>query len=600
VLILIVVSLSLILGSISLGSHIARLIGLSFEEVTDDLFASFWLGYSLFLLASLTAVAFAPLRTITLPVAILIAILVIDSLRRLGRRIGAASPAGAFVTVLIIVLVAWAACQPSRLYDSGAYHYQIIAWYRAYGAVPGVALLNHHLGLTSSLFALTAIAEGGPLLAGIGNVVNASAVLVSLLFAANKMFSAYRGDTRPSVLYWPLCTIVVSPMFGLSLFSTSPDVLVYLFVMAFGWFALTCESFAGLAGSWKSAVFIVMAAGAYSVKSSGLALVAVSLLLSCLIYWKMWSRLALIALLSVILVVPVCCVNTITSGYPLFPMLPLRLPVPWALSLETAKAVKDSITNFPFVYQSHGAVPVTLSAKLAHLFWVDNSSLFSLGILDALGFAFLVKTFGLTRKVWPLSIATAEVLLFSGITLALQVPATRFLLGYLAVVPVLGLAHLRERWLTGAFASCLLIWSVQPWQYLNRLDIVRLFVFGAVLLTLMFLPKRGVTFSGLCALCLCCFQYMRPLMSAGQMARTSIREPRDLLAPPAPRSLANGEFIWVKHGEVITRAPVAVETPDQCWATEPPCAPADANFGTVKGLRYRKLGALGSGFVQSD
>jgi hypothetical protein len=86
-------------------------------------------------------------------------------------------------------------------------------------------------------------------------------------------------------------------------------------------------------------------------------------------------------------------------------------------------------------------------------------------------------------------------------------------------------------------------------------------------------------------------------MSAVQMARSSIREPHDLLVPPAPRSLAPGEFIWVKHGEVIARAPV--ETPDQCWATEPPCAPADANFGTVKGLRYRKTG-LGSGFEQTE
>ena len=345
-------------------------------------------------------------------------------------------------------------------------------------------------------------------------------------------------------------------------------------------------------------VFIVIAAGAYSVKPSGLALMAVGLLFACVTCRKTWPRLLALIGLSVILVAPVCIVNTITSGYPLFPTLPLRMPVPWALSLEAAKAAKDSITTFPFVYQSYGGVPVTLTAKLAHLFWVDNASLFSLGTLDAVAFILLLRGSGLRRKRWPIGIATAGLLMLFGFALTLQVPAVRFVLGYLAIVPVLGLAHLKERWLIGAFVACLFIWAAEPWQYLNRLDIVRLVVFGAVVSTLSFLPKRPVAFSTLPILCLCCFQYMRPLMSAAQMARRSIREPHNFLAPPAPRSLAVGEFVWAKHGDVIARVPVA--TPGQCWATEPPCAQVDANFGIVKDLRYRKTGYLGSGFEQKE
>ena len=217
-LILIAISLSVILGSVSIGSLLVKSIGLTFEEKMDEVFANFWLGFSLFLIASITAVAVVALRFVTLPAAILTAFLVVCGLRRLGRP--NLSLAGTSTTVLIILLVALAACQPSRLYDSGAYHYQIIAWYRSYGAVPGVALLNHHLGFTSSLFALTAIAEAGPL-GELGNLVNASGMIVSLLFGASKLFSAYRGDTRPSVLYWPLCMIVAAPIWRKSVFNFS-------------------------------------------------------------------------------------------------------------------------------------------------------------------------------------------------------------------------------------------------------------------------------------------------------------------------------------------------------------------------------------------
>jgi len=502
----------------------------------------------------------------------------------------------AFLSGTLVLLVSLGASQPSQLYDTGAYHYQIMEWYRSYGAVPGVALLHHRLGFTSSLFALESIA-GSPL-KGIGNVANATCLIVSFWFTANKLYLVSRGNTTPLALYWPICMIIGLPIFELSLFSTSPDVLVCLLVVVFGWFAVQCGELAELARSWRPAAFVVVAAGAYSAKANGLALVAVSLLVAVHIYRMRWTRIAVLAGLSIILVLPVWTVNAITSGYPLFPMVGLRLPLSWALSYDTAKAVSDWITNYPLHHESQGLVPATLLAKLRHLFWVENFSLLSLGILNVLGLIFLARVYGLRPKAWPISIVTIGLLAIVGIGLAIRVPMARFVLGYLAVVPAFALAHLKQRWLMTTFASCLFIsLFAPPSQYLNWPDIVRLFVFGVMILLLMAVSNRSVRISALAILCLCFFQYMRPLKIAAQYALAAMREPYKLLVPPAPRTLEFGEFVWVTRGEVSTREPVGSQL---CWATELPCAPANENLGTVKDLRYRKMGDFSRGFVQSE
>jgi hypothetical protein len=412
------------------------------------------------------------------------------------------------------------------------------------------------------------------------------------------LFLAYRGSTTPSVLYWPICMIVAMPLFGPTLFSTSPDVLVCLFVAVIGWLAVNCEWLSEMAKSWRPAAFVVVASGASSAKVTGVAAVAVSLLVAIHIYRMQWARITALAGLSIALVLPVWIVNAITSCYPLFPSVGLRLPVSWALSHETANAVNDWIVNFPFLYQSNGVVPATLGAKLTHLFRVDNSFLLSLGILNILGLLFLARIYGVRPKAWPISIVTIGLLMLVGIGLAIRVPATRFVVGYLVVVPAFALAHLKERWLMASFVVCFFIWLFEPWQYLNRLDVVRISVFGVMILLTVAMPNRSARFSVLAVICLCLFQYMRPLMSSMQYALAAMREPYKLLVPPVPRSLAFGEYVWVKRGEVNTREPTGDN--DQCWATEPPCAPADANFGTVKDLRYHETGALGSGFVQSQ
>ena len=601
VLALIVVSLTLIGASVSAGSWIARTIELSLLEKSDDLFAEFWLGFSVILVTSVALVACLPLRIITTPAIILFGILAIDGLRRIWSS-RALTARDAFLSGTLVLLASLGASQPSPLWDTGLYHYQIMEWYRSYGAVPGVALLHHRLGFTSSLFALESIAEWSPL-KGIGNVVNATCLIVSLWFTANKLYLVSRGNTTPLALYWPICMIIGLPIFERSLFSTSPDVLVCLLVVVFGWFALQCGELAELARSWRPAAFVVVAAGAYSAKANGLALVAVSLLVAVHIYRMRWTRIAVLAGLSILLVLPVWITNAITTGYPLFPMVGLRLPSSWALSYETAKAVSDFITDYPFHHQSQGPplppplVPATLLAKLGHLFWVDNSSLLSLGILNVLGLIFLARVYRLRPKAWPISIVTIGLLAIVGIGLAVRVPMARFVLGYLVVVPAFALAHLKQRWLMTTFVVCLFIWLFAPWQYLYRLDVVRLFVFGVMILLLMTVSNRSVGNATLAILCLCFFQYVRPLTSAAQYALAAMREPYKLLLPPAPRTLELGEFVWVRRGEVSTRKPVRT---DQCWAAEPPCAPADANFGTVKNLRYRKMGDLSRGFVQSE
>jgi hypothetical protein len=185
VLALIIVSIALVVASVSIGSWIASTIGLSLKEKADDLFADFWLGFSFVLVTSVAAVACVPLKMIAAPTIVLFGILTVDGFRRIWSSRGLTA-IDVFVAATLVLLIALAASQPSQVYDSGLYHYQIMEWHRSYGAVPGVALLHHRLGFTSSLFALEAIAEWPPF-KGIDNVVNASCLLVSLWFTANKL-----------------------------------------------------------------------------------------------------------------------------------------------------------------------------------------------------------------------------------------------------------------------------------------------------------------------------------------------------------------------------------------------------------------------------
>jgi hypothetical protein len=72
------------------------------------------------------------------------------------------------------------------------------------------------------------------------------------------------------------------------------------------------------------------------------------------------------------------------------------------------------------------------------------------------------------------------------------------------------------------------------------------------------------------------------------------------ISPPPLARLRPDEYVWSKAGDLSYREPIIYDRA-QCWATEIPCVPEpnQANFGTVRAIRFRKgEGDFGGGFVE--
>jgi len=299
-----------------------------------------------------------------------------------------------------------------------------------------------------------------------------------------------------------------------------------------------------------------------------------------------------------VLVLPTLTLNAIISGYPLYPVLAIKLPVPWALTPATYEVANTSVQNFPLFAYSE-PYPMSLSNKLTHLFYVDNWYLFSAAILNIVGIVLIIRN--RTRKE-SICFAATGALALLGLVMVIRVPAARFSLGYIFAIPVMAIAVSGRRWLAYAFGASLCIWGVMPLKTLNRLDLLRLLAYCIVLLLLIFarwITSTRAMVSAVVVLML--FQYMRPLMDAAHTLWASTRTPSLLLVPGRIPVLAGSELRPVTKGGVTLRQPIGYDQA-QCWATEPPCVPNDfqASFGTVLELRYRDPArGLAGGFVQT-
>jgi len=242
---------------------------------------------------------------------------------------------------------------------------------------------------------------------------------------------------------------------------------------------------------------------------------------------------------------------------------------------------------------------MSLPNKLIHLFYVDNWYLFSAAILNIVGIVLIIRTKSSKESI---CFAATGALALLGVVMVVRVPAARFSLGYIFAIPVLAIASSGRRWLAYAFGASLCIWGVMPLKTLNRLDLLRLLVYCAVLLLLIFtrwITSTRAIVSTVVVLML--FQYMRPLMDAAHTLWASTRTPSLLLVPGRIPVLAGSELRRVTKGGVTLRQPIGYDQA-QCWATEPPCVPNDfqASFGTVLELRYRDPErGLAGGFVQT-
>src|ERR1017187_3407537 len=587
------------LTSICLGHAVlSRLTQLEPTDLAESVFHSYWIGFSILMMAATVAACIGPVGSygVFALLAVLIATLTLASTRGMvaaslsalqERRV-----LGALLTVATLSLLAvfwqncgegYVDCQP----DSGFYHVQIIRWYSDYGATPGMALLHHRLGFHSGLFAVAALLDRGLLTGRSGIVVILSAVAICLWFGAVQLLRAWRTP-EPGTLFWPAYLLLALCGLETTLVSDYPDTLLILYIGAAFWMIWRWRE-RGLArqACWT---MLLLGAAAMNIKLSGVLFLGFVFLVTTLCTGPTWRRSFAYGGFSLLFIAPVLVIQGITSGHPLFPALALALPVDWAAPNSLVSAARATVRNFP-LYGYDPPQPLTTWEMVRQILVGRLAS----HILSVLGVVAVSAGIAWRKRNRTFEVAMAAGLGAIGLIQLIQVPSIRFSLGYLTVLPAFICAQRGRNWFLAVYAGAL-AYLLTSWFHGNRLDILRQILYLGVVLGFGWAALRNLRIPARTLIaCLIVGQLMRPLVT---------------IAGNFPAALYDSTWVWVPRlpvlspGQVIdaTIGDVAYKEPADrfhCWAEAPPCAPYpyQANLSTISALTYRcGAGKLACGF----
>jgi hypothetical protein len=351
---------------------------------------------------------------------------------------------------LIAVVVAWDAAGLVEAFDTGFYHYQLTRWLSEYGTVPGLALFENKLGLSSSWFALAAPFDFGPFQGRISGLLGGLAIFLSLVhfaLAVSRILErrANRADwflVGGYALVFPVC---FTWAFEVSL---SPDVPVWVLTILTAWLMLVTNG-PGLDGDHGPRLTpnpilpLILAAGATTIKFSAVPVMIVA----ALFYWfnsaAKWSTRLVLGSIASLIALPMFIVNTVSSGYPLFPSPLLRLDLPWGIERADAQEFAAGITSWA---RWGGLAPAGATARNWILPWFlhwDKLLLISFCGICLLGFVAVRGWRGEKSFLYILGLS-----LLGTAFVFTNAPNPRFGLGYLALCPALFLGaigpHFRD------------------------------------------------------------------------------------------------------------------------------------------------------------
>ncbi len=360
-----------------------------------------------------------------------------------------------------------------------------------------------------------------------------------------------------------------------TLVSDYPDTMLFFYVGAVFWLAwMWWERGVGRSARWA---MILLGAGAINLKYSGFLLLGLVFVASVLMVRISAPAALAQAGLCCLLTAPVLAVQGITSGHPLYPAVTLALPVDWAAPAQLVDASRNDILRFA-MFGSGAARTVTMEERARSI--LGGRSTFVLGVA-----AVLILSAGLAwrRATRDFAVMFAIALAGVGLIQLIVVPALRFTLGYLIVLPALVLADRPKRVVLGLYAlalAFLLISGVKG----NRLDLLRLaFFVGVVAWTAAAAFERLPVPVTILSTCLVVAQFIRPIATVAAEFPAIFRDPAWLLSPRTSLVLSGRDVTESVLGEVKYQQPA---DRFHCWAAAPPCAPYpyQAEFDSIDAL----------------
>ncbi len=332
-----------------LGSYLSLRLGFNQDAaMRDQILMALWLGLVSWAVVFLALSLYGAL-SLTLGLGVMSGVsllcLLDGRLRCRARLLWRAGRRSAILTAafLMVGLAAWMS-QPVTWHDAGYYHYSAIQWFRDYGSVPGIALLFHNLGFTSSWFALAAPFNPAFAAARVAAGLNGFALLLALLHwvlclraGFDRVEPGKLSDRFAAIFYTlaiPLC-LGMKPL-SLILISPSPDLPVFLLVGVVAW-AMAREA------EKKTLLPVALALGAVSLK-----LTALPLLFGSSLYYllapgfslnRLGGRLVKLGAMVTLFLIPQMASSIVTSGCPLYPSAKFCLDLPWSPTAQSAQDV---------------------------------------------------------------------------------------------------------------------------------------------------------------------------------------------------------------------------------------------------------------------
>jgi len=435
----------LLLGLVCLclGTAVLNLLKLDgIQSTSDRFFIAQWIGLviiaDIFLFISL----FTPLIPIvSISIALIIVILSLIPKRNrqeLSQLMQQLSPKQIFGIFCITLFTAIFNPRDILWYDTGLYHYQVTQWLAKTGAVDGLAQVHSRFGFTSSWFALSAVFDHGLLATRIGSLINGfvDLLIISHFLLTIKTIGRKNNNTNNyfiAIAY--LAVFITSSQEALDL-SLSPDFPVMVLTVFIGWLLL---AFSEVEQVDISLILVILSAGAIAIKLSAIPLLIVSFLYVIIRRQKLIRQLILGSILSILLILPSLLYAVKVSGCPLFPSGILCLDLPWAYTSESAHQISQIIRDW-----ARWTEPTPVGANQWNWLpmWVEREMQATIQVLLS-----LITVLVLMKYRYKLA-DYAFIFLLGGIGITfmmLQAPTWRFGLGYLTVIPALGIALLLSK-----------------------------------------------------------------------------------------------------------------------------------------------------------
>lgn len=437
----------LLLGTVCLclGTAVLNLLKLDGIQATSDrFFIAQWIGLiitaDIFLFTSL----FTPLIPIvTGSIALIIVILSLifkTNRQELSQLIQQLSPKQIFSIFCLILFTAIFNPRDILWYDTGLYHYQVTQWLAKTGAVDGLAQVHSRFGFTSSWFALSAVFDHGLLETRIGSLVNGFVALLTIgqiLEKFQRIIFSKRNDYINYFILFAYSVISITSFYkslNLSL-SLSPDFPVIVLTVFIGWLLLVSSEVA----IDVSLILVILSAGAIAIKLSAIPLLVISFIYVLIRRQNLVRKLIIGSSLTLLLILPSILYAVKVSGCPLFPSGFMCLDLPWAYNSESANQISQVIRDWA---RWTGPTPVGANQWNWLPMWIEREMQATIQILLSL-ITFLLLIRYKHQVAGHIFIFLLGAI---GITfMMVQAPVWRFGLGYLTVIPALGIALLLSK-----------------------------------------------------------------------------------------------------------------------------------------------------------